>query len=299
MAEFDPQEPAENQKNEPAGQSDAPGGPLARTDDPRLGERQWEVSSCDAGGARTGGCGCGESSRSDFSGTEYGRSETPSEYAGAPAESVARTQPQSFWVDLVKSQAATPADDSAAVASEPVREEVGSQSQQFWSALVQSQQPTAADAAARDTYSGEEDERSDWQPLRHEAEPVSPAAEPLETEATADRADVAWSVPQSTKEEWESARSEAQDAEASEGKPTTLMAAAVEAALTAAKAKKRPKAKAAKKPAEKKVKSTKTAAAKAKKPAVKKAAAKKPAAKKVVKKAPAPRITKAPTRRAA
>jgi hypothetical protein len=298
MAEFDPQEPAENQKNEPAGQTDAAGNPLARTDNPWLGERQWEVSSCDAGSARTGGCGCGESSRSDFSGTEYGRSEAPSEYSGAPAEASSRTQPESFWVDLVKSQAATPTDDSAAVASEPVREDVGAQSQQFWSALVQSQQPTAADAAARDTYSGEEDERSDWQPLRHEAEPVSPAAEPVETEAVADRADVAWSVPQSAKEEWESARSEAQDAEASEAKPATLMAAAVEAAQTeAAKAKRAPKAKAAKKPAEKKAKSKKTTAAK--KPTVKKAAAKKPAAKKAVKKTPPPKITKAPTRRAA
>jgi hypothetical protein len=296
MAEFDPQEPAENQsKNQPAGQSDAPGGPLARTDNPWLGERQWEVSSCDTGSARTGGCGCGETPRKEYSATDYDSAETPSEYSGAPAEYVARTQPGSFWVDVVKSQ--QPADDSAAAASEPVREEVGKQSEQFWSALVQSQQRTASDLTPV-AEEADEDERSDWQPLRHEAEPVSPAAEPVETEAVAERGDIAWSMPQSTKEEWESARSEAQDAESSEGKPTTLIAAAVEAAQAeAAKAKKAPKARAAKKPAEKKAKSRKTTAAK--KPAAKKLAAKKVAVKKTVKKTAPVKITKAPTRRAA
>ena len=273
MAEFDPQEPAENQKNQPAGASDQA---FDRTNSPWLGERQWELSSCDAGG-------CGDSPRKDYKdyeasrdgGTEYDRAE-PGEPAST--ELVARTQPESFWVDLVKSQ--QPAEGAAA---KPVRETIGTQSTEFWSALVQSQQPS------------ESDEASDWQPLRHEQEPVSPAAEPVEVEASADRADVAYVPPQSTTEEWESARSEAQDAD--ESKPT-LMAAAVEAAQ-GAKAKKAPKAKAAKKPAEKKVKSKKTTAAK--KPAAKKAA-KRPAAKKVAKKAPPPRITKitkAPTRRAA
>lgn len=283
MAEFDPQEPAENQKNEPA----------ADARSPWAAERQWEVSSCD-----TGGCGCGDTPRSEYkdytastySGTEYGTPASPEADSAATNEYVVRTQPQSFWVDLVSSQPAP--SETAPAASETAREEVGKQSEQFWSALVQSQ-TAGADANRSD----KEYESSDWQPLRNVAEPVSPAAEPVEAEASADRADVAWTLPQTTSEEWASARSEAQDAEAGESKPT-LMSAAVEAAQSTAKAKKAPKAKAEKKPAEKKAKSKKTAAAK--KPAAKKVAARKPAAaKKAVKKTPAPKIIKAPTRRAA
>ena len=235
--------------------------------------------------------------------SDTGESETTA--ITARTETAAGVQSEQFWVDLVASQKTGP-------------------SEQLWVDLVASQKTGAAEPT--ETLTGEsrpvfsslshpptgmgwsEDEAAEWSPPERELEqrqyePVQPAGEPVEAEARRD--DVEWGKP--AEQDWASARSEGFEPAAetpAESQPT-LMSAAVEAAQKQARAKKaaakKPaatKTPAAKKPAAKKPAAKKTTAAK--KPAAKKIAAKKPAAKKLVKKiAPAPKITKAPTRRAA
>jgi hypothetical protein len=253
------------------------------------------------------------------------RSELTSSAAGAEAAAFVprptpSSQPETFWAELVRSQvsgaAGRESTDLARVSPETV---VGAQSEKFWSDLVASQRPESADAATWSSASSRpagmgwsDEEAAEWSPPERETEfPVDRDAEVLETpgdavgaDASARRDGLEWSVPETASEAWQAARSEGL------GETKSLMAAAVEAAQpeAQAKVKKGRAAKSAteKKPAAKKTAAKKPAAAKAKKPAVKKAAAakkpmaKKPTAKKVVKKvAPPPKITKAPTRRAA
>ena len=304
---------------------------------PATTSRQWEFSHscCDSGS--TADCqepdDCGAKSSNDESPTQSffsdwsaaeARSEATSSAAGAEAAAFVprptpSSQPETFWAELVRSQvsgaAGRESTDLARVSPETV---VGAQSERFWSDLVASQRPESADAATWSSASSKpagmgwsDEEAAEWSPPERETEFVDRDAEVLETageavgaDATARRDGMEWSVPATSSEEWAEARSEGL------GETKSLMAAAVEAAQPEAQAKvkkaRAPRSAAEKKPAAKKTAARKPAAAKAKKPAVKKAAAakkpaaKKPAAKKVVKKlAPPPKITKAPTRRAA
>ena len=361
MADFDPQQPADkkpqgfNQNTDDsgsAGGATTPGGAESSQDwsdfgrtVPATAARQWEFSHscCDSGS--TADCqepeDCGakssqdESSHdesptqsffSDWSAAEARSASTSAAGEGAAAFEPRRTpssMPETFWVELVRSQvsgaAARESTDLARVSPETV---VGAQSEKFWSDLVASQRPESADAATWSSASSKpagmgwsDEEAAEWSPPERETEfPADRDAEVLETageavgeavgaDASARRDGLEWSVPETASEAWQAARSEGL------GETRSLMAAAVEAAQPGAQAKVK-KARAAKaatekKPAAKKAVAKKPAA-KAKKPAVKKAAAakkpaaKKPGAKKVVKKlAPPPKITKAPTRRAA
>ena len=228
-----------------------------------------------------------------------------------------------FWAELVRSQGVTPAAEQPTQLARRFEPRVGVQSAAFWEELVRSQQPTSGGASldyrrvpsptaytltSPPTGMGwGDDEASEWAPPERQErryDAVQPAGEPVEVEASASRDDVEWGVPASAEQDWASARSEGLSYEpASDEKSPLRVAAGAAPAAAQPKAKKTRAAKAAaqKKPAAKKpLKAKKPAAAKAKKPVVKKAAAKKPAAKKLVKKAPpAPKITKAPTRRAA
>src|SRR5688500_12780930 len=331
MADFDPQQPADkkpqnfNQNTDDsgnAGGATTPGGAESSQDwsdfgrtVPATTSRQWEFSHscCDSGS--TADCqepeDCGAKSSHDES---RGDSPTQSFFAdwsafdartesasAAGAEAAAfvprptpSSQPETFWVELVRSQVsgatARKSTDLARVSPETV---VGAQSEKFWSDLVASQRPESADAATWSSASSKpagmgwsDEEASEWSPPERETEfPVDRDAEVLETageavgaDASARRDGLEWSVPETASEAWQAARSEGL------GETKSLMAAAVEAAQPEAQAKVK-KARAAKSATEKKPAAKKTVAkkapAKAKKPAVKKtAAAKKPVAKK-------------------
>ena len=316
MAEFDPQEPADHREKNQAGQCEDSG-------------------SCCGGHARR--------EENEFVADWSGAEKTLEAQAAAfEATHAAPRTPEAFWVELVQSQSPTQdnfvASNSTGLAARPGTA-VGVQSEQFWVDLVASQKSAAPSGqlwadlvASQKTGEAEssaveaspvisslsnpptgmgwsDDEAAEWsapegEQERREYDPVQPAAEPVEAEASARRDDVEWSTPASAEQDWASARSEGlrfePSAEGETESQPSLMAAAVEAAQKQAKAKKTAAKKAvAKKPAAKKPAVKKTV--KAKKPAApKKAAAKKPAARKVVKKvAPPPKITKAPTRRAA
>lgn len=298
MAEFDPQGPADKESKD---QAAAYGQPRSQ-------------SCCNSGDScepdRADRDGRIDSFVSDWSGAEKTLEAQAAAFEASHSEP---RKPDAFWVELVASQAPTqtiPVAASTELAAAPRESAVGVQSEQFWADLVRSQlsgsatssTPTYGSLLTPPTGMGwSEDEASEWSAPEREHEPVQPAGEPVEAEASARRDDVEWGVPASDAQDWASARSEALHFEPSSSEPS-LMSAAVDAAGQQAQ----PKAKkaiakkpAAKKPAVKEAK-TKKPAAKAKKPAAKKAAAKKPAVKKLVKKvAPAPKITKAPTRRAA
>jgi len=312
MADFDPQQPSDNESKDTA-----PAQPA---------RRQWEYSgscgdSCGCEGKREGRRDDGrdgetDSFVSDWSGAEKSLEEQAasfearqSEMADAERMESAPPRPETFWGDLVRSQVGPQTAASTALARQVDIEAKGVQSETFWADLVRSQSTGSSGSASTSDDSARvvssltdrptgmgwaDDEASEWAPPQREYEPVQPAGEPLEGESGSD---VAWSTPVSAQDDWETARSEGMSFESAGGSRPSLMAAAVEAAK-AVKQPKEKKAKATKaaKPVAKKVKAKKPAT-KAKKPAAK---AKKPAAKKVVKKAtPAPKITKAPTRRAA
>lgn len=315
MADFDPQQSAENEAN------NAP-----KRDDARN-------QSCDASGPQDysgAGCGCGhgqgygkynsydgesldtsndfDTSRADsfvadWSGAEKSLAEQAESFETRKAE-MDQGMPQQFWVDLVRSQ--KPESTTETVVPVTVRgeslsgESQSGESQQLWSDLVRSQQASAAElgeAAVTSSHSKPtgmgwaEDEASEWAPPEREYEPAGAAAEPVEA-GSGRRDDVEWATPVSAQDDWETVRTEALTAE---GKPHSLMEAAVEAAAALPEPKQK-KTRAARKPAAKKpAKAKKTVAKKPAKKPVKKAAAKK-----VVKKTPpAPKIVKDPTRRAA
>lgn len=298
MAEFDPYEPAENEATNKPHEPDASGHGEARPSDygqcdcdsPRTGPGEFDFErrqACETDAPRS------DSFVADWSGAEKTLAEQAESFEAREIElAQAQPQPEKFWGELVKSQDAQPPLES----SEPSRPQ---QSQQFWGDLVGSQaaatsestsEPTSEYVSSRRTGMGwAEDEASEWAPPQREQEPVDAAAEPVESENTAPtrRDDVAWGLPASAQDAWESVRSEALDAEA---KPQSLMDAAVQAAQVKEKKSR------AKKPAAKKQVKAKKAATK--KP-VKKAAAKKKVVKKAVKKTPMPKIEKDPTRRAA
>ena len=297
MADFDSQGPADNEAKDKAPKP--------------YGSEQCDDSGscCGSGYARwrqdEGGSCEGDSFVADWSGAEK---TLEAQAAAFEATHDAPRKPDAFWVDLVKSQQPTGEEVSSTQLTARVETAVGAQSEQFWADLVASQKTgTSSPAPLISSLSNPptgmgwaDDEASEWSPPEREErtyEPVQDAGEPVEIEASARRDDVEWSQPASAEQDFETARSEGMAFDvAGESSAPTLMSAAVEAARKQAKAKKA----SAKKPAEKKVKAKKAPATKAKKPAAKKAAAKKPTAKKVVKKAtPAPKITKAPTRRAA
>lgn len=232
-----------------------------------------------------------------------------------------RWMPATFWGALVRSQQT--ASDESTTGRERV---VGVQSAQFWAALVRSQRPADQGDASEESYGmwlpsdrpagriGFIGDASEWSREPRAFESVQSAAEPIEIEASARRDDVEWSAPASSNEDWASARSEGLSYDGTMSAPPKLAAkrspaaTAVERTAKVRTAKRTGvKKRAAKKAAPAVAKAKKAATAKAKKPAPKttKSSAKKPVAKKfVVKKlvkktTPAPRITKAPTRRAA
>jgi hypothetical protein len=292
MADFDPQQPAENEAaNKPQSQ-----------DEQSTSPRWDEGRGCGSGRDQCGSSDYrSESYRSDFvadwSGAERSLAEQAESFEARKAEMEQPKQPERFWLDLVKSQQTT---DAQAAEAAP------RQSEGLWSDLVSSQfSPPAEPREAAPEYltskptgmGWADEEASEWAPPEREAdytratEPVEAAAEGFEPETTAlaRRDDVEWSEPASAQDEFASTRSEALSADEH---PRTLMDAAVEAAQAAPKKGRATRKTAAKKPA----KAKKTVA---RKPA-KKTAAKKPAAKKAARKTPAPKIVKAPpTRRAA
>lgn len=314
MAQYDPES-----DNQQAAENEANNKPAERREDAPSSELQWDFGHCGCDDSCGSDASGPDSSRSDpfrsdsfvadWSGAEKSLVEQAESFEARQAEMQPRPQPETFWLDLVRSQGVTPSPAASsertaeAAASAEASAETG-RSEQLWQDLVRSQQPESGGADTASTSIGEygpskptgmgwaEDEASEWAPPEREAdyireeEPVEAAAEPLEAAATARRDDVEWAEPASARDDFEATRSEALDAEAH---PRTLMEAAVEAAQAKQK---KPRAK---KPAAKKTAAKKTVA---KKPA-KKTAAKKPAAKKAVKKAPVGKITKAPTRRAA
>jgi hypothetical protein len=301
MAEFDPQGPSDNEAKNQAEQAEDCCGGQCRSD------KSYTDESFRSDPYRS------DSFVADWSGAESKLA------AQADAFEASNSEPrktEQFWVELVQSQQVTP---QATESTELARPEgaVGAQSQQFWADLVRSQQPTESDTPTFTSSSHSslnkptgmgwsDDEASEWAPpereVQREYEPVQPAGEPVEAEASARRDDVEWSAPASESQDWASARSEGMSFEPSAettSEQPSLMQAALDAAQSQPKAKKakgekKTAAKKAKKPAAKKKTATKKTAAKAKK------SAKKPAAKKVVKKTPpAPTITPAPTRHAA
>jgi hypothetical protein len=297
MADFDSQGPADNEAKDKA-------------------PKPYGSEQCDDSGSCCGGSGRwrqdeGESCETDSFVADWSGAEKTLEAQAAAFEAThaEARKPEAFWVELVQSQQPTaPETESSTALTVRFQTRVGVQSEQFWADLVASQKtgetspaPLISTLSNPPTGMGwSEDEASEWSPPEREErtyEPVQDAGEPVEIEASARRDDVEWSQPASAEQDFETARSEGMAFDvAGESSAPTLMSAAVEAARKQAKAKKA----SAKKPAEKKVKAKKAPATKAKKPAAKKAAAKKPTAKKVVKKVtPAPKITKAPTRRAA
>jgi hypothetical protein len=304
MAEFDTQGPSDESKHNQAAQNESCCG----------------GHSC--GGGRDQFDSGNDSFISDWSGAETRLEAQAAAFEASHAEP---RKPEQFWVDLVASQQPQEGEGSTALARR-THSETGVQSGQFWAELVasqrgpnalwgdlvRSQRPAASDAsgaaqdeafryasATKPTGMGWSDgEADEWAPPERTFEPVQPAGEPVEADATTRRDDVEWGAPASAEQDWATARSEGLAYDPTSEERPSLMAAAVEAAQQQTRAKKTRKP-AAKKAVAKQAKAKKPAS-KAKKPAAKKAAAKKPAAKRVVKKAaPAPKITKAPTRRAA
>jgi hypothetical protein len=308
MAEFDPQQPGDNEEDEKRASEQS-------------GSRQWEYEnradgrSCCSGdsdcelpdaceadlsrdGHRDAGLPHNESFVSDwaserpselqptsFDTPSYGSSsyETPAETSSFEPRRSQEEQPEKFWVDLVNSQLAPELGDVARTADEGGRP---AQSGQYWSEM--------GGAAPKPSGMGwNEDEASEWSPPARD-ERVDAAAEPVESMTQSRRDDVEWGTPASAQDEWSSVRSEALGADSkSEG----MMAAQPEK-----KAKAKAKTAGKKKATAKTAKGKKKAAAK-KKPA-KKAAAKKKTAKKLVKKPAtteaAPTVTtEDPERRAA
>jgi hypothetical protein len=332
MADYDPQQAAENESNNA----------------PKRDESRHE--SCDASGQQgsgESGCGCGsygkydgnydgesldrsrdfDTSRADsfvadWSGAEQSLADQAESFEARKAELAGaegdQGMSQQFWSDLVQSQqpagsgglwkdlvrSQQPQTESVALT---VRgESVEGQSGQLWSDLVRSQQPSPTELSEPAVSSSHskptgmgwgEDEASEWAPPEREYEPAGAAAEPVDADGaeSSRRDDVAWSTPVSAQDDWESVRTEALTAESRpETQPQSLMDAAVAAAEQQAQPKQK-KARAPRKPAAKKPAAAKKTVAK--KPAKK--SVKKSVAKKVVKKAPAPRIDPGPTRRAA
>jgi hypothetical protein len=304
MAEFDPQQPGDDESKSPT------------SGDPE--SRQWEFSSpfsqshsqshsrpCCSGDAdcekpeaceaefghdasrdphRDAGLPRNESFVADWSGMERPSELEPSSYdtpsyGSSSYESPtydaqhSEQQPEKLWDDLVRSQASESSEsgDVARTADETGRP---ARSGQYWS-----ETGDASSSQAKPSGMGwGDDEASEWAPPARDGERVDAAAQPLDSELTAQerRDDVEWGTPASAQDEWTSVRSEALSAES---KSDSLMGGA-EAAQPEKK-------KAARKTTAKKkatAKSKKKTAAK-KKPAKK--AAKKKTAKKVVKKAPA------------
>ena len=289
MAEFDPQQPAENE----AGNKSPSQGDCGQSS-----SREWDYGcGCDARRAdEPQTTGSSEPFRSssfvaDWSGAEQSLADQAESFEARKAEMEQPKQPERFWLDLVKSQESTPAQATETAEAAP------QQSGRMWSDLVSSQFSPPAEAresSSKPTGMGWADEEaSEWAPPEREADytraqdPVEAAAEQYEPETTAlaRRDDVEWSEPASAQDEFASTRSEALSAE---DQPRTLMDAAVEAAQSTPRKARAPRKTAAKKPA------------RAKKTVARKSAPKKTAAKKkAVKKAPAPKIVKDPTRRAA
>ena len=307
MADFDPQRPSDESKQNQAAQNEACCG----------------GHSC--GGDRDHFDADSDSFISDWSGAETRLEAQASAFEASHTEP---RKPEQFWVDLVASQQRESGQSTTTALAKITDSAASGMSETFWAELVasqrgpnalwddlvRSQQPGESEASGasqeepvRFASTGKpsgmgwsDDEADEWAPPERTYEPVQPAGEPVEADADANtrRDDVEWSAPASAEEDWATARSEGLAYEPTAEERPSLMAAAVEAAQEQAKAKKSRKP-AAKKTATKQAKAKKPAS-KAKKPAAKKTAAKKPTAKKVVKKAaPAPKITKAPTRRAA
>lgn len=301
MAEFDPYEPAENESKEQAREQDTSGHGQSRPSDydqcgcdsTRTGPGQFDFErrqACETDAPRS------DSFVADWSGAEKSLAEQAASFEAREIE-LSQPEPQTFWNGLVQSQ-----DPMSPIESSELSRP--QQSEQFWGDLVRSQASPATSESA-ESFSGfvsskptgmgwAEDEASEWAPPQREHEPVEAAAEAVESENTAPtrRDDVAWGLPASAQDAWESVRSEALDADS---KPQSLMDAAVKVAEAKEK-----KARAKKPAAKKKAKAKKPAARKT----VKKAAAKKKAVKKVVKKAPTVKnppmpIENDPTRRAA
>jgi hypothetical protein len=305
MAEFDPQGPSDESKHNQAAQNESCCG----------------GHSC--GGERDRFASDSDSFISDWSGAE---TRLEAQAAAFEASHVEPRKPEQFWVDLVASQQPEPGQTTSTALAKTTDSAAGGTSETFWGELVasqrgpnalwddlvRSQQPSESEvssASQEETVrfvstakpggmGWAEDEADEWAPPERAFEPVQPAGEPVESDANVRRDDVEWGAPASAEQDWATARSEGLAYEPTGEERPSLMAAAVEAAQQQTKAKKARKP-AAKKTVAKQAKAKKPAA-KAKKPAVKKAVAKRPTAKKVVKKAaPAPKITKAPTRRAA
>ena len=313
MADFDPQGPTDNESKNQADQAESCCGSGGSCDGDKRDSYSSSPYSSDPFRH--------DPFVADWSGAEKSLEAQAESFETRRAE-MSQSEPQggqpaaerseTFWVEMVQSQESpqAPAQTSSSTELTLAGESaVGVQSEQFWADLVRSQQTTSSSESTSRPVSWlseppsgmgwSEDEASEWSPPEREQLPepsredardyeaVESAAEPVETEASAPRQDVAWSEPASASQDWASARSEgfAPSETSAEEKPS-LMSAAVEAAQAQAKPKK--KAAAKKKPAAKKP-------AKAKK----KPAAKKP--KKAVKKAtPPPKITKAPpTKKAA
>jgi hypothetical protein len=292
MAEFDPQQSAENE----AGNKSPSQGDCGQSS-----SREWDYDcGCDARRAdEPQTTGSSEPFRSssfvaDWSGAEQSLAEQAESFESRKAEMEQPKQPERFWLDLVKSQ------ESTAQATE-MAEAAPRQSERMWSDLVSSQFSPPADtressseyATSKPTGMGwAEEEASEWAPPERDAdytraqEPVEAAAEQYEPETTAlaRSHDVQWSEPASAQDEFASTRSEALSADE---QPRSLMDAAVEAAQAQPKKARASRKTAAKKPA------------KAKKTVARKPAKKTAAKKKVVRKTPAPKIVKDPTRRAA
>lgn len=301
MAQFDPQRPADNESND---RSDTSGPDVSFVADWSGAQESLDTQAVAPVTAR--------SMPATFWVELVQSQPTPSARSTTQArrqsDSAVGVQSEQFWAELVLSQGSARG---------------GGDSDGSYTSSLLTDPPAGRIGFA--------DEASEWAPTAREFEPVQSAAEPVEIEASARRDDVEWSAPASAEQDWASARSEGMTYEgAYEAGPqsagrTSLIAAAVEAAL--AHRKKTANALAAKstgvkKPAAKKSvlrlaqsKSTvkpkaRKPVAQAKKPTAKKTTVKKSGAKKTVvkkfvvkklvkKTPPPPRITKAPTRRAA
>lgn len=231
---------------------------------------------------------------------------TASDQPAPRPERVIRVQSAQLWEAIVRSQ--RPADQGAA-------------SDESYATWLPSDRP-----AGRIGFAGD---ASGWSREPDAFEPVQSAAEPIEIEASARREDVEWSAPASSNEDWASARSEGLSYDGTISAPpmfapkrSPVAPAAKKAAKVRTGRRTVAKNRAAKKAAPGVSKAKKAATARANKPApeAKKQATRKPVARKVVAKkvlarkvtakkfvpkklvkktTPAPRITKAPTRRAA
>ena len=221
MADFDPQQPAENEEGN---QPDQFGESRPRQQRPAHPWDAQEANSHCGCGSDNDSCDLGSGNRpdsfvADWSGAEKSLSEQASSFESRNAEMASEMSSsdqglsQEFWGDLANAQN-RPADASS------------QQSKQLWSDLVRSQNPEApyaeevSDSSSHySTHSQprgmgwSQDEASEWSPPRDER--VEAAGEPLdyETPSLSRRDDFELATPASARDDWQSMRSEAMQGE--------------------------------------------------------------------------------------